>query len=74
MASTAVVALLAASCGNTQDSTSTDGASESAAEVSDGPRLESTVLQGEAMTISGEAFDLGSLANKDLVVWFWAPW
>jgi len=36
--------------------------------------LDSTVLSGDAVTHTGEAFDLGSLAGQDLVVWFWAPW
>lgn len=38
------------------------------------PRLDPAVLQGQAATIDGTSFDLGSLAGKDLVVWFWAPW
>ena len=40
----------------------------------DGPVLDPSVLSGEVTTISGETFDLGSLAGQDLVVWFWAPW
>ncbi|MGI9596032.1 MAG: hypothetical protein ACR2QK_07715 [Acidimicrobiales bacterium] len=39
-----------------------------------GPTLDVSVLSGQAMTVTGESFDLGSLADKDLVVWFWAPW
>lgn len=38
------------------------------------PRLDADVLQGQANTIEGTSFDLGSLAGKDFVVWFWAPW
>lgn len=38
------------------------------------PRLDADVLQGQAATIEGTSLDLGSLAGKDLVVWFWAPW
>lgn len=39
-----------------------------------GPTVDPAVFQGQATTIDGQPFDLGSLANKDLVVWFWAPW
>ncbi|MDH4362587.1 MAG: hypothetical protein OEY41_02750 [Acidimicrobiia bacterium] len=38
------------------------------------PRLDPGALRGQAVTIDGTSFDLGSLAGKDLVVWFWAPW
>lgn len=38
------------------------------------PRLDAAVLQGQAATLDGTSFDLGALAGKDLVVWFWAPW
>lgn len=38
------------------------------------PRLDADALQGQAAAIDGTSFDLGSLAGKDLVVWFWAPW
>ncbi len=58
------LALVAAGCGGSDDTT--DGGS--------GETLEASVLSGEAMTVDGETFDLGSLAEKDLVVWFWAPW
>jgi hypothetical protein len=39
-----------------------------------GPKLDPAVLAGQAPTIDGASFDLGSVANKDLVIWFWAPW
>ncbi len=73
VAATAAVALLAAACGGSDATESADGsATESAAQ--NGPRLDASLFSGEAQTISGETFDLGSLADKDLVLWFWAPW
>ena len=29
---------------------------------------------GTAMTVEGGQVDLGAFDDKDLVVWFWAPW
>ena len=55
--------------------TATSGAAATKAPADpDAPRLDADVLQGQAATIDGTSFDLGSLAGKDLVVWFWAPW
>lgn len=40
----------------------------------DGPHLAASVFEGEIPTVDGATFDLATVANKDLVVWFWAPW
>jgi hypothetical protein len=64
------LALTAAGCG-AEDS---PAAQSSAQSGNGGPVLASSVLQGEARTIDGGSFELASLQNKDLVVWFWAPW
>ena len=68
----AVVALSlgAAACGGS-DADDQAGGSESAA---GGEVLEASSFSGEATTVDGATFDLGPLANQDLVVWFWAPW
>lgn len=66
------LAALAAACGG-----SDDGGTEAATPAADGgggPVLDAAVLTGEATTLDGASFDLGGLADKDLVVWFWAPW
>jgi hypothetical protein len=31
-------------------------------------------FSGEAPTVDGGRVDLGDYADRDLVVWFWAPW
>ena len=79
-AGAAALTLLAAACGgsdaddpiaaSSDAGTETDGGGESAA----GPVLDASVLSGEAPLVAGGSFDLGTLADKDLVVWFWAPW
>ena len=78
LATVAGASLLAAACGGsdvtadaTTDAGQGDGGQEQAAT---GPVLDASVLSGQATTIGGETFDLGSLAGTDLVVWFWAPW
>lgn len=78
-ATVAGASLLAAACGGGEaavDSAVTGAGqgNDGQAQASDGPVLDASVLSGQAMTIGGESFDLGSLAGKDLVVWFWAPW
>ncbi len=66
----AVVGLVSAACG--------DGATEAddsaAAAQFASTQLDASVLSGTATTVSGESFDLAALGDKDLVVWFWAPW
>lgn len=73
---TAAIALLAASCGAADETTEASSGDGSGAETAapTGPRLDASLFSGEAQTIGGESFDLGSLADKDLVLWFWAPW
>lgn len=61
----------AAACGGSDTETESGAAAESAAS---GPVLDASTFTGEATTVDGSSFDLGPLANKDLVVWFWAPW
>ncbi len=63
--------LVAAACGGADEDvvvSAADGASESANVI------DASVLTGTATAINGETFDLGTLVDKDLVVWFWAPW
>jgi hypothetical protein len=36
--------------------------------------LDADVFAGVAPTVDGDELDLASLADRDLVVWFWAPW
>ena len=55
----ATMAALVASCGGEDSEVAT---------------LDPSVLQGAATTIGGETFDLGSLEDTDVVIWFWAPW
>ena len=62
------LALIAAACGGS------DADVESAAAGGSSEVLDAAVLSGQATTVAGDSFDLGTLADKDLVVWFWAPW
>jgi hypothetical protein len=32
------------------------------------------MFTGTATTLDGEEVDLADFAERDLVVWFWAPW
>jgi hypothetical protein len=54
--------------------TGADAGEPGAAGEPTGPRLSAEVFDGEATTVDGASFDLATLASKDLVVWFWAPW
>ncbi len=65
------LSLFGAACGGTD---ATDDAAGQAGAAQSGTVLDASVLQGQATTATGESFDLGGLADKDLVVWFWAPW
>ncbi|MGH1491836.1 MAG: hypothetical protein ACRBK7_21005 [Acidimicrobiales bacterium] len=67
-AAIAALSLVAAGCGGTDADSSVEAAAGS------GEVIDASVFSGTATTISGESFDLGTLADKDLVVWFWAPW
>ena len=76
-AATAAMALLAAACGTAEETI--DAAAESApgeteAAASNLPVIDASLFSGEAMLVEGGTFDLGTLADKDLVLWFWAPW
>lgn len=74
------LALIASSCSSSEPTAAPEvadgetGASQTVSEEPVGQRLDPSVLSGEFTTISGETIELGSLADKDLVVWFWAPW
>lgn len=74
------LALGAAACGGsdaddaTAASDGAEGTAPESAAPADGPVLDASVFSGEATTVEGASFDLGPLANQDLVVWFWAPW
>ncbi len=56
--------------------TSSDGDSTPSTVVAEptGDFLSAATFDGQATTVQGATFDLAGLANKDLVVWFWAPW
>ena len=43
-------------------------------DVSNGGFDSANILDGNFVTVDGADFDLSTLRNKDLVVWFWAPW
>ena len=61
----------------TTDSVDGSGAGATTATPEAGPNgnlLTAATFDGQATTIQGETFDLAGLANKDLVIWFWAPW
>ena len=85
----AAIMMIAAACGGSgddaggspnDDAPATTAAADSsavseAADSTEGlPVLDPSTFEGEAVTLDGEAYDLGQLANADLVVWFWAPW
>jgi hypothetical protein len=43
-------------------------------DVAESDPFDAAALSGTATTVDGDVFDLGTLADADLVVWFWAPW
>lgn len=63
------LALVAAACGGSDSDVESAGGEGGSSDV-----LDASVLSGQATTVAGDSFDLGTLADKDLVVWFWAPW
>lgn len=89
-AALAAAALALASCAGTDDAaiatdTSTDAAVESSTEPStaesapaevepSGDFLSGETFVGQATSIDGQSVDLAGLADKDLILWFWAPW
>ncbi|MEM7272568.1 MAG: hypothetical protein AAF547_05760 [Actinomycetota bacterium] len=82
MAAVAVaVAALAAACGggDTDDAGAAAGsgagdAGAAAEETASGPMLAPAVFEVEATTVGGESFDFRTVAERDAVLWFWAPW
>lgn len=54
---------------NTDNTDSTEAPSKDGAGSDVAPELEFT-----GQTLNGEAFDGTTLAGKDTVLWFWAPW
>ncbi len=66
----AALGLAAAACGDS--STAQDEAGGVVAD--DATVLDAAVFDGTATTVGGETYDLGQLADADLVLWFWAPW
>ena len=50
------------------------GASAQTPETESTPVEVPEVLQFEATTVGGDAFDGASVAGKPVVLWFWAPW
>ena len=36
--------------------------------------LDPGVFEQTAQTVTGEQVELAAFADRDLVVWFWAPW
>lgn len=71
------LALIAASCGASGSSSEIETSADiSAAEVS---AQESAAVEGPAAPIlvelaDGGQLDWNSLAGKDVMLWFWAPW
>jgi len=61
----ALAAVLAGACGGSDD----DG--PSAAPAAD---LDPAALTATATSVDGDQVDLAGYADRDLVVWFWAPW
>ena len=72
-AAAAAVALFAAACG-TAEQTAEAAPAESDAPAQDLPTIDAALFSGEVMTLEGGTFDLATLADQDLVLWFWAPW
>lgn len=58
------LALVAAACGSGDEQAGTGALNE----------ISASTFDAQATTVSGEPFDLGELADRDLVLWFWAPW
>ena len=76
------VTLLAAACGGSGADEQTAAPATTAAasttvalpEDQTGGFQSSTILTGAFTTVDGASFELDSVRNQDLVVWFWAPW
>ena len=73
-AAVAVVTLLLSACGAESSSTSSVVAVTEAPTQGVEPESGSSIDNFVAKTVSGETFDLSkSLAQKPVVLWFWAP-
>ncbi len=70
----AAFGLMAAGCGAGSETDENSAAAPSASAAETGPQLDPAVFEGDAQIIDGDRFELGELAGKDLVLWFWAPW
>ena len=46
----------------------------SAPEARPGGDVDPAAFTGSASTVTGDDVDLAAYADRDLVVWFWAPW
>lgn len=71
------MAMLLGACSSDEGGTdtATGGDATSGADASsDLAAIDPATFDGEATTITGEPFDLATVADADLVVWFWAPW
>ena len=77
LAGLATVSLIAASCGASGSPSGIEtGSATSGAEV---PVQTSSAVEGPAAPIlvglaDGGQLDWNSLAGKDVMLWFWAPW
>lgn len=69
-AALAALSLTAAACGGTDADTEVAASGGFEGES----MLDASVLNGTVSDVNGAEVDLGTLADKDLVVWFWAPW
>jgi PBP1b-binding outer membrane lipoprotein LpoB len=73
-AAVAVVALLLSACGAESSSTSSVVATTVTASQGVTPEPGANIDNFVAKTVSGETFDLSNaLAQKPVVLWFWAP-
>ena len=73
-AAVAVVALLLSACGAESSSTSSVVETTAPPSLTVDPELGVNIDNFVATTVSGETFDLSNaLAQKPVVLWFWAP-
>lgn len=84
-----VIALIVAGCSSADDEATAAGTDVTTVETSaattppaeieaepepSGDVLPPATFEGQATTVSGETFELSTLAGQDLILWFWAPW
>lgn len=70
----AILCVAAAACGSTGATTVGAPPAASSAAASAPAQSVTEKLAFTGTTLSGQAFDGASLAGKDAVLWFWAPW